>query len=198
MQYFDVANNKLVEFDIEAMVSENIKDNEEPLKGRRNSDVDEYGSHIKQKYVGIQPDGLHLNYNYAAINNIQNLVDLDKLYLEVELQNINPALYRYMKIPVTIYNFAPAAIGATKNANEQAKEGGFETQAEDFNQKLEKSRGGASESDKNVQDESRTLDEFLSGHYIIMGIEYRYDSGDGYTQLLKLARREWPARLNNM
>lgn len=198
MQYFDVANNKLVEFDVEAMVSDNIKDNEEPLKGRRNSETDEYGSHIKQKYVGIQSDGLHVNYNFAAINNIQNLVELDKLYLEVELQNVNPALYRYMKIPVTIYNFAPAAMAATKNANEQAKEAGFETQAEDFNQKLEKGRGGASESDKDVLDESRTLDEFLSGHYIIMGIEYRYDSDEGYTQLLKLARREWPARLNNM
>lgn len=192
MQYFDHANTdlNLVEFDVESLVSDNIKDNEEPLKGRRNSEVDEYSTHIKQKYMGIQSDATHINYNFAAMNNIQNMVELDKMYLEVELKTLNPALYRYMKVPVSIYNYAEDAIDKTLHVNEKAKEAGFDVQADE--------NGTDEERDKAVRKETFTLDEFLSGYYVIMGIKYKYNDDDGYTQTLKLARREWPARLNNM
>jgi len=190
MQYFDYTDSELnlVEFDVESLVSDNIKDNEEPLKGRRNSDVDEYNTHIKQKYMGLQSDSVHENYNFAAMNNIQNLVELDKLYLEVELETLNPALYRYMKIPVSIYNYSKIAIDSTKVVNEKAKEGGFDLKAEE-----------AGETNDNESTQTTfVLDEFLTGYYIIMGIQYKYTESTGYSQVLKLVRREWPARLNNM
>lgn len=194
MQYFDVTNNDfdLVEFDVEALTSQNIKDNEEPLKGRRNSDVDEYGTHIKQKYVGIQGGNTHDNYNYAAINNIQNMVELDKMYLEVELGSVNPAIYKYMKIPVALYDYNDNAKKITEETNKEAEAGGFDTQAKKQTGNTEDTTGD------NSFDTMFTLNEFLSAHYVVMGIQYKFNPDQGYTQVLKLARREWPARLNNM
>jgi len=194
MQYFDVDDNEfdLVEFDVESLTSDNIKDIEEPLKGRRNSEVDEYNTHIKQKYVGIQNDNTHLNYNFAAINNIQNMVELDKLYLEVELAQLNPAIYRYMKVPVAIYNYGQINNAVAVDHNKKAREGDFKPQTDEITKD-----GGDNENDNNA-DTTFTLDEFLTAHYIVMGIQYKYSPLTGYTQVLKLARREWPARLNNM
>lgn len=194
MQYFDVDENEfdLVEFDVEALTSSNIKDIEEPLKGRRNSDVDEYNTHIKQKYVGIQNDNTHLNYKYAAINNIQNMVELDKLYLEVELGQLNPAIYKYMKIPVAIYNYGNINNTVADDHNKEKRKADFEPEADKI---IDEPQAGDTEKSESTQ---FTLDEFLSAHYIVMGIQYKYNKLTGYTQVLKLARREWPARLNNM
>ena len=195
MQYFDQDGEEagLVEFDVESLVSENLSDREEALKGRRNSEGDEYDTQVKQKYVGIQNTNTHLNYNYAAINNIQNLVELDKMYLEVELGSLNPAVYKYMKIPVSIYNYGNPNTAVTKEANKQAKDSGFETKEE----ATPEGKVNAKDSE-NSQLEKFTIDEFLTAHYVVMGISYKYSSEDGYTQKLKLARREWPARLSNV
>jgi len=190
MQFFDLANtNTLVEFDVESLVSSTIADNEEPLKGRRNNDNDEWASHYKQKYVGIQSDATHLNYNFAAVNNIQNMVELDKLQLEVELAVANPALYKYMKVPVTIYNYKISTAALQDDQNKKAIEDGFTTKESELQ----------AESVKQDDDYSTfTLDEFLSGHYVIIGIQYKYNQDDQYRQVLKLARREWPAQMGNM
>ena len=189
MQYFNIDEESLLEFDVESLVSDNLGDREEALKGRRNDDNDEYDTHIKQKYVGLQNSNTHANYNYAAINNIQNMVELDKMYLEVELESINPAIYKYMKVPVYIYNSGIANAETSRILKEDAKEKGFDTK-EDTN--------GSEVQTTNEEPPMYTIDEFLTGHYIIIGIKYVYDYETGYKQILKLARREWPARLNNI
>lgn len=186
MQYFDVDNNELLEFDVESLVSDSLGDREEALKGRRNSDTDEYDTHIKQKYVGLQNDNLHANYNYAFINNVQNIVELDKMYLEIELAALNPALYKYMKVPVQLYNYGANANAVADKLNEKLVE-----------KDLEQDSKEDSTSD-NQGPSNFTLDKFLSAHYVIMGIKYNYSQKDGYTQTLKLARREWPAKVNNI
>lgn len=189
MQYFNLNESQLLEFDVESLVSENIDDREEALKGRRNDDNDEYNTHIKQKYVGIQNDNTHDNYNYALINNVQNIVELDKMYLEVELASLNPALYKYMKIPVSIYNYGVNNVKVSEDVKKVAKEKDFKTKED------ENATEATVDSD---QPSTFTIDEFLTAHYVIMGIKYNYTAEKGYTQTLKLARREWPARLNNI
>jgi hypothetical protein len=192
MQYFDVNQSELLEFDVESLVSDNVSDREEALKGRRNSETDEYDTHIKQKYVGVQNENTHLNYNYAAINNIQNLVELDKMYLEVELSTVNPAIYKYMKLPVSIYNYGHENTQVSKDISKEAKESDFELKSESDN------FGKQDNKDEDRELDKFTLDEFLTAHYVVMGIKYKYDPKLGYTQVLKLARREWPARLSNV
>lgn len=195
MQYYDPydAELNLVKFDVESLVSDNISDKEEPLKGRRNSDTDEYASHVKQKYTGLQSDTVHKNYNFAYINNVQNLVELDKMILVVELEKINPALYRYMKVPVDIYNYSQMSTAVGDERNAEAKKADFNLKQDEI-----KSSENANERENGVGGVTSTYDEFLSAHYVIIGIEYKFKADVGYSQVLKLARREWPARMNNI
>tara|TARA_R110000772_G_scaffold55472_19_gene126631 strand:+ start:3071 stop:4564 length:1494 start_codon:yes stop_codon:yes gene_type:complete len=193
MQYFDVNTDEdqnLYEFDIESLVSDNIGDREEALKGRRNYENDEYESHVKHKYMGIQSESTHENYKYAYINNVQNLVELDKMNLVVNLTGIHPAITRYMKVPVYIYNYSSTNTETTKEINKQAREGDFETKNEELGNKTDLDNG-----DSPV---IFTIDEFLTSHYVVMGIEYKFNETDGFNQVLHLSRREWPARLNNV
>ena len=55
--------------------------------------------------------------------------------------------------------------------------------------------------DEGESDEGQeiTLDDFVSGHYIIGGIEYIYKTGDkSVRQKLTLLRREWPVLANSI
>jgi len=193
LQYFDMneEGGKLLEFDVESLVSSTIKDNEVPLKGNQTSKEDEYGTIVKHKYIGMQhsADNVHLNYAYSSINNVQNMVELDKMKLIVELSTNNPALYRYMKIPVTIYNYSNTSNAVANTENEKAEEAGFEVKQE----QMESGKNQTKTEDDN-QAEAFKVDEFLTGYYVIMGIEYKYNGEDGINQVLHLSRKEWPVR----
>jgi len=201
VQYFDInknmvdADDTLSEFDVESLVSTNIKDHEEALKGRRNSGTDEYATHIKHKYVGLQDstpgDGnVHMNWHYSAINNIQNLVELDKMKLVVELATPNPAIYKYLKVPVVMFTYSKIGVGVTEQMAKDAKEKGF-------NESNAGENTSSNTSDENATQNEYIQDPFLSGFYVVMGIEYKYNEGT-FTQVLHLSRKEWPARLNNI
>jgi hypothetical protein len=193
VQFFDVYDSELKEFELEPLVSDNLEDIEEPLKGKRNSENDEYSTHIKHKYSGVQSLNMHPNYNYAYMHNNQNVMELDKMYLEIELIKVNPALYKYMKVPVAIYNYSRTSGMVDHLKTKKMKEDGFDIPEE-------KSEAGKDSLSNTEEQYSKTwsLDKFLTSYYVIMGIQYKYDPKKGFTQKLKLARREWPARINNI
>jgi hypothetical protein len=114
------------------------------------------------------------------------------MYLEVELSTVNPAIYKYMKLPVSIYNYGHENTQVSKDISKEAKESDFELKSESDN------FGKQDNKDEDRELDKFTLDEFLTAHYVVMGIKYKYDPKLGYTQVLKLARREWPARLSNV
>lgn len=186
--------NKVVEFDIESFTSTNLRDMEEPLKGRR--DEKHYDTHVKHKYIGRQQDvniegNVHSNHKYSFLNNHQNLVELNKLQMIVDLQQFNPSLYKFQKIPVIMYHVEPTKVEGAKNEEKLQKEKGVKTEdkAVDFKNEGEGVTG---------HDEAK-LDDFLSGHYIIGGIEYIYESGmKSMRQRLTLLRREWPILTNTL
>lgn len=192
LQYFDLneEGGKLLEFTTESLVSSTIKGNEEALKGASTSKNDEYQTHVKHKYIGLQhsSDNVHLNWSYGFINNHQNLVELEKMKLVIELDTTNPAIYRYMKIPVMIYNYARTADAATREENALKKENGFENQSE-----KQLADRNETTTEENTYDSAFTLDEFLSAYYVVMGIEYTFSQGS-MKQKLHLSRREWPVR----
>lgn len=185
--YDELEGEKLIEFDIESFTSRNLRDTEEPLKGRR--DEDHYDNHIKHKYVGRQQDytlegNVHSNHKYSMLNNYQNLKELEKMQLIVELQAFNPGLYRYQKIPVIMYNVEPVKTEGTKLQEEQLKEKGAKPEEKAFDFKNE---------GESVDGHEAQLDNFISGHYIIGGIEYIYKQNEkSIRQRLILLRREWP------
>ena len=189
LQYFENDSEEgLVSFDVEALSSSQMKDIEEPLKGRR--DEERYKEEVKYKYMGrldVDPEtsNTHLNYNFARIHNKQNMDELKKLTLEVELSGFNPSLHRYQKIPVAIFNQVQNQVYADKYLKEKKQEQNFETTP--------------TPDDSSDIAEPTTLDDFLSGFYVIGDIKYKYSKKVGrMTQSLTLLRREWPSRFNNI
>jgi GTPase SAR1 family protein len=55
------------------------------------------------------------------------------------------------------------------------------------------------EDSSTVEPGKYVIDEFLSAYYLVGGIEYTFKAGDSSVkQKLKLLRREWPSRINNI
>jgi len=188
LQYFENDSEEgLVNFDIEPLTTDKLKDIVEPLKGRR--DEERYKQEIKYKYVGRrnsdpETSNTHLNYNFAGIHNQQNLQELDKMTLEVELETWNPAIYRYQRIPVAIFHETQNQIGLDAAVKKTKDELGFDA-------------APAADPDDAVAGYSTVVDEFLSGFYIVGAIKYVYKTGT-IRQHLTLLRREWPGRLNSI
>jgi len=188
MIFFENDSEGNVSFELEPLASKNMKDIEEPLKGRRGED--RYKNEMKSKYVGrlpIQSDdepNVHLNYSYAAISNQQNLDEMNKMKLEIKLATWNPGLHLWQKIPVQILKAGKAQIDAVEGINKKKEDKGFDTDQE---------------IDENTIDTvDQVKDEFLTGYYVIGGIKYNYKETEGITQVLTLLRREWPSRLDKI
>jgi hypothetical protein len=116
-----------------------------------------------------------------------NYAQSTKMKLEVTLDQINPGLYMFQKIPVFITAYNDTEVARLNALKEKKKEKGFSTVGEEYGEDPA-SPGG----DKIV------MDEFHTGYYIIENIQYMYDSEDGLgiRQKLTLLRREWPSKLN--
>lgn len=189
LQYYENDSDEgLVSHDIEPLASKKMKDIEEPLKGRR--DEDRYKNEIKYKYVGRksgdpETSNTHLNYEYAAIANSQNMDEVKKMSLDIELLTFNPAIHRYHKIPIVIYTNNRDIMKADQILKDKKTKDGFEAE------KIE---------DSYLSDPSvYAVDEFLTGYYVVGGIQYTYKAGDDSVgQKLNLLRREWPSRVNNI
>jgi hypothetical protein len=189
LQFFENdSDTGLISFDIEPLTSDKLKDIAEPLKGRR--DEERYKSEIKYKYMGRrhsdpETSNTHLNYTFAELHNKQNLDELDKMYLEVELSSYNPAIRKYQSIPIAIFSQTQDQIGADTTIKRYKEEMGFETK-------------DVADLDDNVSDKT-AIDEFLSGFYVVGSIRYTYKKSEGIVkQHMKLLRREWNSRVNNI
>jgi len=190
LQYFENDSDEgLVQHELQPLASKNIKDIEEPLRGRR--DEDRYKNEIKYKYVGRksgdpETSNTHLNYEYSAISNAQNIAEATKMSLDVELATFNPAIHRYHKIPVVIYTGERQRLDAENQVKEKKEEDGFETTLSD-------------KEDGAMINGEMAIDEFLSGYYIVGGFKLLYKAGaPSVRQELNLLRREWPSRVNNI
>lgn len=196
VSYYDnnSTDEKLLEFNIQPQVSENLRDIDEPLKGRRGEDT--YQEQVKYKYMGRMnagEDGLgnvHPNALYTQLNNVQNNAELEKMKLKVTLESFNPSIYKYQKIPILIYQYAPEKIEAMKGIKDARKEAGLD------NEPLP----GTDSTEPMTTDEkpNQMLDNFLSGYYVIENINYEFDQDSGLVQHVTLLRREWPAKINDI
>lgn len=135
---------------------------------------------VKYKYLGTQGDNVHPNYMYSAILNYQNLTEIDKLGMVVELDMINPAIWRYSRIYVQILEFgqnvkevltAPSADADMPSGTQRRQE-------------TPNNVGSDNSSDNGV------INEYLTGFYVITGIEYILTKPGGLRQRLHLRRRE--------
>jgi hypothetical protein len=197
IQYYDHNEDpKLKEFDLESMVSKDIKPIESPLRGRYGSEGEaRYGLEKKHKYGGRQyyndtatSRNTHLNFNYTVVQNLHNMAELEKMQLVVDLGVSNMALYRFQKVPVIIYEHDTTKKNVTDQRAERLEEVGMKEGHFD-EAKLN------SEVDPN---QTARINDFLSGTYLIGKILYRYYPNEGMTQRLHLLRREWPVTLKEL
>ena len=183
--------SKLQEFRLDPLTSDNLLDNEEPLRGRR--DEDRYLNQLKHKYSGRQDvgeDGLgnvHANHVYAKLHNHRNVIEAGKMKMKITLGSFNPGLYKYQKVPVLIYHFQSNRVANEVVKDHMAKELGFDDKPFEFNQEIE-----------NTELPKMALDSFMSGNYVISNIDYTYSLDEGLKQELTLLRREWPTSLGEL
>lgn len=99
-KFYDINDKNYLIFDIDSITSEG--DKTIILKGSP-QDMDFFNSHIRAVYVGkLDSDNMHENFNYAVVQNEQNITDLQKIGLSIKLENPNYNLYRYQKVFITI------------------------------------------------------------------------------------------------
>lgn len=182
---------RLQEFKVEALVTEDLPDIEAPLKG--NEKDNRYETQVKHKYMGRQnagEDGLgntHPNAVFSKLHNKQNQMEIEKMKVRMTLSSFNPSIYKFQKIPVIMYHYDGVRGEASKQGDFKREEAGFIDQPFD---------AGKADS---ANDAQQVMDRFLSGHYIIENIDYIIDNPDaGVKQVVTLIRREWPTRIKNL
>ena len=142
-------------------------------------------SQIKFKFLGTQGDNVHDNYYYASIQNFQNLAEINKLGMTVELPTVNPAILRYSRIYCHIMEISQPV----KNVL-TAPENNENVPNDAVRRKKTPDNAGS-----DVNNQFGVVNEYLSGFYVITGIEYFMDSGPQpggavLKQKLHLRRRE--------
>ena len=135
---------------------------------------------VKFKYLGTQGDNVHDNYYYASILNFQNLAEMEKFGMVLELDALNPAMLRYSRIYIQILEFAQnvkSVLTAPEN----------DENVPNASQRREESPDNVA-SDKTSQ--NGIINEYLTGFYVIVGIEYILTKPGGLRQRIHLRRRE--------
>ncbi len=104
VKFYDQIKKNFLVFDVDSITSEGDKNI--ILKGSPQSETF-YKQNVNLVYTGkIDDDNMHLNYHYSYVQNIRNIVELDKISLEIDMQSPNYNIYRFQKINVLISNQA--------------------------------------------------------------------------------------------
>jgi hypothetical protein len=186
IQYYDDVDKEYRTFTVEPLTTTNLPQDQAPLKGKLTPAGEKmYTEQQKYKYVGKQGKNVHTNYYYAQMLNYKNNIELEKMYLEVELETTNPALYRYQLIPVIMYEQSPQGSNVQQQKEELAVDRGEEMKDK---KGVEGDSAGGSSSAQNSK-----VDEKLTGIYTIGRLFIRYNADEGrMRQVMHLFRREWP------
>ena len=178
-QYMDMDSYEFKSFFVDPLTTDGSEEEFVLLKGK--SGDNSYLNQNKFAYLGRQfstnnEGNLHPNYNYAKILNYQNNEELNKLGLTVTLQGISSSIYRYKRIPVSIFE----QDGNLTN-NISMKNGDSERDTQ------------PSENDKQYErPENPIPNHFLSGFYIVKDYSIEWVKKTGFRQIVNLVRREWP------
>jgi hypothetical protein len=135
---------------------------------------------VKYKYLGTQGDNVHPNYMYSAILNYQNLVEINKFGMIIELDMINPAIWKYSRMYCQILEFA-------QNVKEVLTSPESDPNTPSGAQRREKTPDNVASDNSS---DNGVLNEYLTGFYVITGIEYILTMPGGLRQRLHLRRRE--------
>lgn len=203
-QYYDVTADapEYVTSFVEPLTTAGAENDFILLRGR--PDEDRYKRLVKYKWLGRQHaesvgGNVHDNYLFAHLLNHQNMAELGKTVLKVNLAGMNFYVQRYSRVPVLIYN--PSSNPKNSALLKQRDEDLGETADgdPDREQGINKVAGGNPDSggDGIGNPGDQVKNEFLTGYYVVAGVEYRYTAPGPVKQSLTLVRREWPIPARN-
>ena len=134
------------------------------MKGRKNADnrKDRVTHTWNGVLYGENGENQNPKYTFSRTWNYQNILHLDKLYLDILVENINANIRRFQVVPLLI---------TVENDNERRF----------YNEPPDKS-------ENSVQ---FVVEKFYTGNYVIDSIGYSYKNGR-FNQHMKFMRREWP------
>lgn len=178
-QYWDLNSKEFISEFIDPIVG-NIPGMIPATKGRiiNNKPEGPRNEQVKYKYMGTQGDNMHPNFMYSAILNYQNLAEINKFGMIVDLDMINPAILKYSRMYCQILEFSqPVKDVLTTSVDTAEGSAQRRTTTED-------NIGNDASSENGI------VNEFLSGFYVITGIEYILTKPGGLRQRLHLRRRD--------
>jgi len=104
IKYYNQLSKEYLFFNLDSIVDN--ADSKIVLKGKP-KDNQFRKENLNYTYKGkLDSDNAHINYAYAQILNDRNLVDLEKIGLEVQIEVPNYNLYKFQKVTVAISNQA--------------------------------------------------------------------------------------------
>ena len=186
-QYYDIPTKEWSEVFVDPLTTEGAEEESILLKGRADEDI--YKSQVKYKYLGKQLGGasleegynMHENFMFSQILNYQNLEEINKMVLSVELSMANFNIYRFQRIPIILYTNNESVKRLNEGRNKELGE-----------------EPGDDEPSGIDDATTQSKNEFLSGYYVVNDIEYIYrGNGSPITQKLTCLRREWAIPLEN-
>lgn len=172
-QFFETSEDEFISEFVDPLTTEGT-DTMLHLKGRYVDGKPEGISETlsKYEYLGKQDSSdsgnVHLHFKYCDILNKQNLREVLKMGLIVELNSTNMALYKYQRIGVVICQYSPIEKDIKIEANKKLGENSEES-----------------------TDDAFVINEFLSGYYVINNIKYLYKKNGPLRQRLTLIKREY-------
>jgi hypothetical protein len=206
-QYLDIDDQNKIEYVsnfADPLTTPGVENDQILMKGRANDDF--YKDQNKYKWIGKQAVGnVHDNYIFSKILNFQNIQEIGKVSLNVELAGMNFYIYKYMRIPIAIYE--SGSMGGTllkKIVNRDKALGedgdyGKPSDPEDLNPTRRGSNSNAGPTIETIGDDVRdqVKNDHISGFYLVNSIKYTYTPPGPIKMKLNLIRREWPIPAKN-
>ena len=136
---------------------------------------------VKYKYLGTQGDNVHPEYQYSTVLNYQNIAEINKMGMVIELDTVNPALVRYSRIYCQILEYANPVQSTLLAPDNDEIEG----------EQAPQTRPETDGVGNDVESQNGVVNEYLTGFYVIAGVEYLYTKPGPLRMRLKLQRREF-------
>ncbi len=205
VQYYNVgdgtAKGEYVSNFVDPLTTKGAEDKLILAKGRR--DEDRYKTQVKYKWLGkisgdVDGGNMHDNFIFSEVLNHQNKKEITKQSLKIEMEQMNFYIYKYMRIPVLIYQGSENNAAFNK-ANQRDKDLGEDKP--DVPPEGRSTAQGNSQTAPGgkVGDDQRDAikNEFLTGYYVVSGIKYKWTSPGPISMEMTLLRREWPIPAKN-
>jgi hypothetical protein len=185
MHYYDGLLKEKNTLFSDPIVSEGASESQFTFKGRNQDNKQRY-LQVTHRWMGTlygkNGENCHSKYLFSKAWNYQNLVHMDKLYLDMELIGVNMNLRRYQTIPVVITvqdDISRRQVNAPEDPSKSAAPQPDGTP-------------GKTSTSMSEEDVPFVIDKFYTGFYVIDSIDYLYEQGR-LKQRMKLLRREWPS-----